>query len=620
MAQTQTDPEDPPTTDVSVGVPARPGSETCAADLAATAREEAEVAMKNRASPEGRHPPAPPPAVIGRIIGGNFRVLKLIGTGAMGHVFQAEQLSLGKMVALKLLRRELQNDEKLIKRFELEAKNASSLDHPNSIHIIDFGRDGDLLYIAMELLPGVDLGQLILREGPLPLPRLGRIMDQVLAALDEAHAHGIVHRDLKPGNIMLVSRRDDADFVKVCDFGIAKAQAQQEAAGLTLKGLVCGTPEYMSPEQARGEDVDGRSDLYSVGVILYQLVTGELPFSASSPVGILSKHLAEPPVPPTVRRPGLGLPAGLEAVILHALAKEPADRPRTADEMRRALRAAVAALPDTGPPTQNAHSLVSYNALGAQPTTPLGLKAPSRPPGPAATARATEKPTATKRWRWAGAALGLALAVGLGLSRPGPVANLFRATPLGATHVPPVEGEVESRLEPVGPVYPPPARPAAPAGEVVAGPAAEAELVEAPIVVEDKDKARRGVGKARNRRAGKLGKPGAADAPLQMDAPIVEAPVAPVESGPARASARPVSRAEAMKEAERLLAAGDIAGACEKGEDQRRATPEAAGVYKFLGKCYMRGGQPEKAMANYRRYLELAPNASDAAFVRSIVR
>ncbi|HEY0711400.1 MAG TPA: serine/threonine-protein kinase, partial [Polyangia bacterium] len=196
---------------------------------------------------------SPPPAVIGRVIGGNFRVLKLIGVGAMGHVFQAEQLSLGKMVALKLLRHELQGDEKLIKRFHLEAKNASSLNHQNSIQIIDFGRDGELLYIAMELLPGVDLGQLILREGPLPLQRLGHIMDQVLAALDEAHAQGIVHRDLKPGNIMLVSRRDEPDFVKVCDFGIAKAQTSNEGAGLTIKGLVCGTPEYMSPEQARGE-------------------------------------------------------------------------------------------------------------------------------------------------------------------------------------------------------------------------------------------------------------------------------------------------------------------------------------------------------------------------------
>ena len=146
----------------------------------------------------------------------------------------------------------------------------------------------------MELLQGVDLGQLILREGPLSLARIGRIMDQVLAALDEAHAQGIVHRDLKPSNIMLASRRGDPDFVKVCDFGIAKAQTSREGAGLTMKGLVCGTPEYMSPEQARGEEVDGRSDLYAVGVDPLSAGDRGAAFHASSPVGILSKHLAEP--------------------------------------------------------------------------------------------------------------------------------------------------------------------------------------------------------------------------------------------------------------------------------------------------------------------------------------
>ena len=313
----------------------------------------------------------PAPAVVGRVIGGNFRVLKLIGAGAMGHVYQAEQLSLGKMVALKLLRHELQGDETLNKRFHLEAKNASSLNHPNSIQIIDFGRDGDLLFIAMELLPGVDLGELIVREGPLPLRRLGRIMDQVLGALDEAHAQGIVHRDLKPGNIMLVSRRDDPDFVKVCDFGIAKAQASTEGEGLTMKGLVCGTPEYMSPEQARGEDVDGRSDLYAVGVILYQLVTGELPFSASSPVGILSKHLGEPPVPPSVKQPTLVIPPGLESLILQALAKDPADRPRSAERMRRSLRTALADAPSDSMAPLRSGPVAESDALNSSPTMPI---------------------------------------------------------------------------------------------------------------------------------------------------------------------------------------------------------------------------------------------------------
>jgi tRNA A-37 threonylcarbamoyl transferase component Bud32 len=568
-----------------------------------------------------------PPAVIGRIIGGNFRVLKLIGTGAMGHVFQAEQLSLGKMVALKLLRRELQADEKLTKRFELEAKNASSLDHPNSIQIIDFGRDDDLLYIAMELLPGVDLGQLILREGPLPFPRLGRIMDQVLAALDEAHAHGIVHRDLKPGNIMLISRRDDPDFVKVCDFGIAKAQASPEGAGLTLKGLVCGTPEYMSPEQARGEDVDGRSDLYSVGVILYQLVTGELPFSASSPVGILSKHLAEPPMPPSLRRPGLEIPAALESVILHALAKDPADRPRSAEQLRRALRAAVAGLAEGSATPGGGHALETFDALAAQATTPMGLAAqraritePDRKTAPRASGPAhqfsagpsTPVPPARGRKWWPAAGAAALVGISLWLARRGP-----ENAPATTLSPPPLTAPAAVVARPPAPPSDELAPPALPAPSepttIDKGILPAAPVTEAPIAKIQVPRPR-----ARLKSA-----PAASTELFDTTPPAAEAPVVQEEEAPGHVApakpARPIA-ADPMKEAERLLGQGEIAGACEKGEDQLRITPAAAPVYKFLGKCYMRAGQPTKAMANYRRYLELAPNASDAAFIRSIVR
>jgi serine/threonine protein kinase len=552
------------------------------------------------------------PSVVGRIIGGNFRVLKLIGTGAMGHVYQAEQLSLGKMVALKLLRRELQGDEKLIRRFELEAKNASSLNHPNSIQIIDFGREGDLLFIAMELLPGVDLGQLILREGPLPLGRLGRIMDQVLAALDEAHAHGIVHRDLKPGNIMLTSRRDDPDFVKVCDFGIAKAQSAPEGAeALTLKGLVCGTPEYMSPEQARGEDVDGRSDLYSVGVILYQLVTGELPFTASSPVGILSKHLAEMPLPPTIRRPGLSIPPGLEAVILHALAKEPGDRPASAEQLRAALRGALAQLPPsetlTAPVHRDPRIPPTFDILSAQVTTPMGLAA-ARSPARAADSRVgfyrspgLAHPPPRRRF-WLGASLLALLAVGVWLVfAPGPIAGWLgtsRAKPVSNVVLPPAVAPAARALVQAASAAPPAAAPAAePAPEIVT-----------PV-------------RARERRGSKPA--GRTPAPARAEARQAD-PVSPPEDAPVQvethALSAPLLRATAspMREAERLLAQGEVAAACDQGEEQLRAGPSAA-VYKFLGKCYMRLGKPDQAKAHYRRYLELSPDASDAAFIRSIV-
>ena len=278
----------------------------------------------------------------GRVIAGNFRIEKLIGAGAMGNVYKAEQLSLGKQVAIKVLHQHLVTDEKLVARFKREAKSASLLNHPNSIQIIDSGEDSDgTLYIAMELLTGRDLAQVIRDDFPLPLRRVGRIMQQVLSALDEAHAHGIVHRDLKPSNIMLIQRRGEQDFVKVCDFGIAKATLgdsdEDRAAMLTIQGLVCGTPEYMSPEQARAEPLDGRADLYSAAVILFQLMTGDIPFRAESPMGIISRHLSEPPTPPSRRRPDLDIPRAIDDIVVRGMEKNRELRFPTAIAFRDAI-------------------------------------------------------------------------------------------------------------------------------------------------------------------------------------------------------------------------------------------------------------------------------------------
>src|SRR5436305_2778915 len=264
--------------------------------------------------------------LLGRAVADNFRIDNLIGSGAMGNVYRAQQLSLGKAVAVKVLHQHLMGDDKLVARFKREAKSASMLNHPNSIQIIDSGQDRDgTLYIAMELLAGRDLAQVIRDEFPLPLPRVVRILSQVLSALEEAHARGVIYRDLKPSNIMLTQRRDEKDFVKVCDFGIAKAtlsEADDRAAMLTIQGLVCGTPEYMAPEQARAEPLDGRADLYAAAVILYQMVTGDIPFRADSPIAIVSRHLVEAPIPPSKRRPDLRLPKIIDDVVLRGLEKE----------------------------------------------------------------------------------------------------------------------------------------------------------------------------------------------------------------------------------------------------------------------------------------------------------
>jgi len=278
---------------------------------------------------------------IGQTVAKKFRIEKLIGEGGMGKVYRARLVALDKPVVLKVLRRALLADRQTVARFRREAQAASRLSHPNSINVIDIGEtEGGEQYIAMELVDGKDLQQVLSTEWPLPEARVIRIVSQILSALSEAHAAGIIHRDLKPENIMVQQRRKEPDFVKVLDFGIAKiVDASPETGPITRAGFVCGTPEYMSPEQARGGDLDARSDLYAVGVLLYQLTTGLLPFVADSSASFAAKHLTETPIAPSQRRPGLTLSAGLERLILKALAKDPAARPQTADKFRQELLA-----------------------------------------------------------------------------------------------------------------------------------------------------------------------------------------------------------------------------------------------------------------------------------------
>ncbi len=299
--------------------------------------------------PVGKVVPSPEDPLIGRTLPGGYLILELVGIGGMGRVYRAEQTNLGRTVAVKIIHPHLVGEENTAARFITEARAASRLNHPNSVGIIDFGKTPDgQLYLVMEFLRGRDLARVLYEEGDLPFRRIIDVLRQTLAALAEAHSENIIHRDLKPENIILEPVRSGGDFVKVVDFGLAKMRAETQQKGITNPGIVCGTPEYMSPEQARGDPLDARSDLYTVGVVLYQLLTGRLPFEAETPTQVALAHLKEMPRDPRELAPARQIPQALVDVVLKALEKEAQDRFQDSDEFSAELGRVLALLDDGG--------------------------------------------------------------------------------------------------------------------------------------------------------------------------------------------------------------------------------------------------------------------------------
>jgi len=321
--------------------------------------------------------------LVGTVIADRYHIQKKLGEGGMGQVYLAEHVKMGRRCAIKIMSAGMINDPDAVSRFNREAANASRISHPNVCAIYDFGETKDgLIYLAMEFIEGRSLSDLLHETGPLPVPRAARILTQCADALQAAHDLGIVHRDLKPDNIMVITSRAK-DTVKVVDFGIAKATgADTGGQKVTRTGLVVGTPEYMSPEQLSGDQVDGRSDQYSLALVFYRMITGSLPFKADSAQETMVKRLTDDPAPLIQSRPEGHFPSGLQAIMDKALARWPSDRFASAAEFAKDVANVTAGM-TASVDTEGATQMVKAggDVKGQVPATRVDPSVPrSRPP------------------------------------------------------------------------------------------------------------------------------------------------------------------------------------------------------------------------------------------------
>ncbi|QXC59729.1 Stk1 family PASTA domain-containing Ser/Thr kinase [Aquihabitans sp. G128] len=339
------------------------------------------------------------------VLNGRYELQRRVGRGGMAEVFLARDRLLDRPVAIKILFPEFATDPSFVARFRREAQSAANLNHPNIVGVYDWGKERGTYYIVMEYIDGRSVSDILRSDGPIEAKRAAGIAADVAGALGFAHRKGVVHRDVKPGNVLITSNGE----VKVADFGIARAMTQSSEENLTQTGSVMGTATYFSPEQAQGKPVDPRSDLYSLGVVLYEMSAGKPPFSADSPVAIAYKHVQEPV--PSLREQVPGVPEAYEAITLKALAKQADDRYQDAAELRadllrfregRPVQAAAAlAAPPPGPPTA---------ATAAVPRA-AGVVVPAGPATGATEAARYEEPPPRKRTGWFFAAILLLLVV-----------------------------------------------------------------------------------------------------------------------------------------------------------------------------------------------------------------
>ena len=318
-----------------------------------------------------------------RVLGGRYRLVRHLARGGMAEVYVAEDQLLNRTVAVKVLFPELAHDEAFVERFRREARAAASLNHHNIVSVYDFGEDEGSWFIVMEYVEGRNLRDVIRSEGPMDPSRAAELAAEVAAALAAAHAQGIIHRDVKPANVLIAA---DAGTVKVADFGIARAAGARQ--GLTMPGTVLGTATYLSPEQAQGAEVDFRTDVYSLGMVLYEMLAGKPPFTGDSPVAVAYQQLSQTAPPPSTHN--ADVPPALDAIVMRAMAKKPDERQATAEEIREELLTIERAVggPDATafiapPPPPEATAVIAAGSTSVLPPPAAGPEPPvtRRPAG-----------------------------------------------------------------------------------------------------------------------------------------------------------------------------------------------------------------------------------------------
>jgi tRNA A-37 threonylcarbamoyl transferase component Bud32 len=322
---------------------------------------------------------APETVAVGRILDGKYRLDAFLSRGGMGAVYEATHVMLNRKVAVKFISPQLVTSADMVRRFQREARAVTHLNHPNIVRVHDLGQTEDgTLYIAMDLIAGKSLSDIIEAEQPLDDARIVHVATQIVSALAHAHEHGVIHRDLKPQNIMITRRPDGREVATLLDFGIAKTFEVDANTKLTSTGFAVGSPRYMSPEQAGAAPVDARSDIYSAGVILYEMLVGDVPFNDPSTPALLVKHLTETPVRPSLKRPDRHVSPMLEQIAMRCLEKKPEARFQSADELQRALAGTPAPVTADAAPTIAATTIAQPRAT-PRPRTAAVVTAPPEP-------------------------------------------------------------------------------------------------------------------------------------------------------------------------------------------------------------------------------------------------